>query len=39
MNLDEVKTKPMGDVPGSPENIKPKDFQLVYVFNTVKLMK
>ena len=36
MNLDEVKPKPMGDVPGSPENIKLKDFRPVSVFNTVK---
>jgi predicted TIM-barrel fold metal-dependent hydrolase len=36
MNLDEVKPKPMGDVPGSPENIKLKDYRPVSAFNTVK---
>jgi hypothetical protein len=39
MNLDEVKPKPMGDVPGSPENIKLKDYRPVSVFNTGKMMK
>ena len=34
MNLDEVKPKPLGDVPGSPENIKLKDFRPVSVFKT-----
>ncbi|MEO8764608.1 MAG: amidohydrolase family protein [Ginsengibacter sp.] len=36
MNLDEVKPKPMGDAPGSPENFKLKDFRPVSVFNTPK---
>ena len=34
MNLDEVKPKPMGDVPGSPENFRLKDFRPQSVFNT-----
>ena len=34
MNLDEVKPKPLGDVPGSPENIKLKDFRPTSVFKT-----
>lgn len=36
MNLDEVKPKPMGDVVGSPENIKLKDFRPVSVFKTAQ---
>ena len=32
MNLDEVKPKPMGDVPGSPENFKLKDFKPRSIF-------
>lgn len=34
MNLDEVKPKPLGDVPGSPEIIRLKDFRPVSAFNT-----
>lgn len=34
MNLDEVKPKPLGEIPGSPENIKLKDFRPVSIFNT-----
>lgn len=35
MNLDEVKPKPLGDIPGSPESIRLKDFRPVSVFNTI----
>jgi len=34
MNLDEVKPKPMGDAPGSPENFKLKDYRPKSVFKT-----
>lgn len=34
MNLDEVRPTPLGDIPGSPENIKLKDFRPRSVFNT-----
>ncbi|MEP7110928.1 MAG: amidohydrolase family protein [Ferruginibacter sp.] len=34
MNLDEVKPKPMGDTPASPENFKLKDFRPKSVFKT-----
>jgi uncharacterized protein len=36
MNLKEIKPKPLGDVPGSPENIKLRDFRPHSVFNTGK---
>jgi uncharacterized protein len=36
MNLDEVKPKPMGDAPGSPENFKLKDYRPKSVFKTPK---
>lgn len=34
MNLKDIKPAPMGDVPGSPENFKLKDFRPVSVFKT-----
>ena len=33
MDLDKVKPKELGEIPGSPENIKLKDFKPVSVFN------
>ncbi|MHA4810124.1 amidohydrolase family protein [Flavitalea flava] len=34
MNLKEVKPSPLGDVPGSPENIRLKDYRPESIFNT-----
>jgi hypothetical protein len=36
MNLDEIKPKQLGDIPGSPENIKLKDFRPESVFKTIR---
>src|SRR6185295_17918918 len=36
MNLDEVKPKPLGDIPGSPENFKLKDYRPKSVFKTAR---
>jgi predicted TIM-barrel fold metal-dependent hydrolase len=38
MKLSEIKPHPLGDVPGSPENIKLKDYRPESIFNSARTM-